>query len=354
MFTYYCIYVSILLSKLSSYLFPKKIRNRWVVFAVFAYLILIFSLRHESMGIDLQYMNREGYLGSFEQISEMQWGRVILEPFKNYEVGYRILNKIIGSVFIERQLLLTVCALLSLAPIGFLLARESKSPCLAIIIYLSSSVFSVIFSALRQGIAVALCNLSIIYIIEKKWKHFLFWVIAASLFHKSALLFLIAYPIFHLRFRSFLWKLLSLAVLPLILSLRSYLFPVFALILKKNALVDNNGAYNLMLIYIIVYVFCLIFARRDDVYNGFVNLFYIAVVGMIFSGVYSTAVRVVYYFMISMSFVVPMAINSIKSKYFRLPVCIFIALIFIYSALILLRYHTSFTFSYPYYFFWEK
>ena len=57
------------------------------------------------------------------------------------------------------------------------------------------------YNGLRQGIAAPLIYISILMVIDKKYIKALFFFIAALLFHKSALLVLLFYPILFLRIR---------------------------------------------------------------------------------------------------------------------------------------------------------
>lgn len=77
----------------------------------------------------------------------------------------------------------------------------SKEPYFSFIIYIMLGHYYFSLTAIRQSIAIALVLLSFDYILRKKPIRFGFCVAIASLFHLSALLFLLAYPLSKLKMR---------------------------------------------------------------------------------------------------------------------------------------------------------
>ena len=146
----------------------KEKRKRSTAFACFLILFFLMALRHPSMGRDLGNEISEGYLYSFHRIASMSWTKVFnLKEFLNYEKGYIVLNKILASISTEVQFFLGAVALISLVPVYIVVAKRSRSPIISTVVYMGLPVFLLLFSGLRQCIAIAICFCSIL-LIEKK------------------------------------------------------------------------------------------------------------------------------------------------------------------------------------------
>lgn len=319
-------------------------------FLVFAVLVL----RHQSMGIDLGYYSKynTGYLDSFDVLNRLSWGEVLVTTsFLNYEYGYILLNKLIGSIWNNRQFFLAVCALLSIYPIAKGTIEKSESPVLSCVIYLALPVFEILFSGLRQGIAIGICFWAIRYIQKKEMFPFLLSVLIACAFHKMAFIFLLAYPVYHIRLdRTF--RLVSMLLIPVVFIFRSQLFGVLSLLFKRNAVADNNGAVNLLIMFTGIYAICSIFVKtEDEEKNGYLNLFFVACIAQVFGNIYSTALRVGYYFIPVAILLIPGIVAEMEP---RLRVIAKLAVVLFFVAFGLYKlYDSSWAMAYPYYWFWQ-
>ena len=178
----------------------KKKKNMLLCGVFFILIFLILALRHPSMGIDLGYGTSYGYLSSFSYLSRLPIKELImLNGYLNYEMGYILLNRLIGVVSNDQQFFLACCAFISLLPVSYVIWKKSDNICLSYFIYLGLPVFLLLFSGIRQSIAIGLCFYSIIYIQEKKLFKFVAIIIIATLFHSSAIIFLISYPLYYLK-----------------------------------------------------------------------------------------------------------------------------------------------------------
>ena len=333
-----------------------EVRKKTEVVLLIVLIFLIIGLRHPSMGWDLQYGKYGGYLWSFQNISNNS----LLEVFRfngwlNYEIGFILFNKLISFISKDIQCLLICSALLSLIPIGVTIHRYSRNTLMSVLVYLGLPSFMILFSGLRQGIGISLCCITYPYIINKKPIKFVLLVLIASLFHYSAICFLIAYPIFNFHMGKTL-RYISLLGILLVFVLRKPLFTILSKLLKDNAQMDYNGAITLLLVFTLVYIFCIIFLDNDDsITSGFVNCFYLGVLCMCFGNVNQLAMRVAYYYMIALVIALPnivMSISNIKNRMITL-ISIEVAF-FIYSLYALWSSGNSWPMSFPYHFFWEE
>lgn len=317
---------------------------------------ILLGCRHPSMGQDLGYGTGIGYLQSFKQLSRLSWKEILgLKSFLNYERGYLIYNKILGIFSNNSQILLFATALISFVLLSVTLYRlsDNRNIFMAIVIYIALPCFLIQFSAIRQVIAVSICAISIQYIESRKFLPFALIVFLASLFHSSALCFLPAYFAYDIPVKR-KWRFVTFAVLAFVFAFRIPLFQILVRLIKRSNVPDYNGAINLFLIFTLIYLFCSMFEAKNKRMNGYMNLFYLACVCQAFSSVYSSAMRMGYYYMISLPILLPMAINNISECRQRELVRLLVYVCFMAFGLYTLSSKTGWAMSNPYHFFWSE
>ena len=322
-------------------------------FSGFVYLWLLFSLRHESMGTDLGYLSSYGYLAGFETISSMDLKDLLAwKAYLNYEVGFVFLNKIVGSVWCNRQFYLCIMALIQLFPIYLVIKDKSKDAFLSYAILTGLQSFLILFSGMRQAIAIGICFYLLKYIENKQFIKFLIGVFIASLFHFSAIVYIVSYFIYRIQISDKIRD-VSLLLVLFTFAFKEKIFLLFAPLLKDNVSIVDTGAGNLALIYIIIYIFIYkFFPSKEEVYCGYLNLFFIACLVQIFGSVSNIAGRIGFYFSPVLCLLIPYIIEKQKFAYNKLIMKAIVAFVFIIYALYSIEVAT-WACSYPYYFFWE-
>ena len=323
-------------------------------------IVLIIGLRNPNMGVDL-----DRYLPSFDRLSSYTWGKVITMPkYLNYQKGYVIFNKLIGSIYSDRQFFIFCCALISIVLISVYIFKTSKLPLLSLILYLGLPCFLTVFSALRQAIAISICAIALLFVLNKKPIIFIALVLIASTFHSSALLFLVSYPLFFYK-PSPAIRGASVVLLLISYVFREPIFIVLSKLVKDNAVIDNNNSITLFLVFTAIYVFMIALVDRTDKKNtGLLNIFWIACFCQSLAGLNNIAIRVGYYFMLP---AIPLLINIlcdngkkkegsslvvISNEKQRIFIIGVVYICFAVFGLYTLR-HGSWAESYPYYWFWE-
>ena len=325
------------------------------------FLVFLMGFRNQEMGVDLK-----GYLPSFERLTSYSWDRIItMQSFLNYEKGYIVFNKIIGSIYPDRQFFLFCCAAISILPVSIYIYKTSKIPLVSLALYLGLPCFLTVFSALRQAIAISICAISLLFIKNKKPLVFVILVLLAVTFHSSAILFLVAYPLYHYK-PSRTLRMISVVLLPTAYLFRVPLFLILSKLIKDGAGIDNNNSITLFLVFTSVYIFSILFVEKtDDINNGWLNIFWAACFCQALAGLNNIAIRVGYYFMIPLIILLPNiilannrmqksgAIIVISNKKQRLLIIGSIYLCFVAFGIFTLK-TGSWTRSNPYYWFWES
>ena len=330
-------------------------RKRRAVLWMVVLIALVVGLRHPSMGFDLQYGRSDGYLWSFQHIAKYSFSELLnMRGWLNYEWGYIFYNKLLSYFSEDVQWLLIASAAASIVPVGYFIRKYSKDPIFSSVVFLGLPCFLMAFSGLRQAIAIGICCIACLYICKKNLPGFVGMVLLAALFHSSAIVFIIAYPLYHVKMSKKM-RLLTFPLLAVIYAARYPIFSVASRLFKEDAVAEETNAITLLLVFILIYTFCTVFLKDyDEESSGFLNLFYFACICQCFGGVYSTAMRVGYYFMPALAIALPNIIANMKNpnNYYvskRFVMAAFIA----YGLYSLYVNGSSWPMTYPYKFFWE-
>ena len=331
----------------------KEQINRISTVLIFIMLVLIIGFRHPSMGVDLKYGETGGYLGSFSTIASMSWSNIFfIQSFLNYEYGFILYCKLVGAIWNNQQFFIFVSAFLSLLPVFIVIYKKSTNSIMSSLIYLGVPAFLMVYSGIRQALAIGLCCLAIDLIQRKKLIRFILLVLATCFIHYSAVIFFIAYPLYYIKIsKQTRW--LTLLIIPVVYVFRYQLFDLFSKLLKENATARETGAYTLLLVFCAIYVFCIVFCKDGDAeQNGYMNLFFLACIFQTFGPIHNLAMREGYYFMIILVVLLPSVIANMKINTNNVIAGLSVSTAFAVYALYAI-YSSTWAMAYPYHFFWE-
>jgi len=319
----------------------------------------MIGLRSPLMGTDLLYGSEYGYLGTYKSIANMNWKEIFTTNVANYEKGYVIFNKILSYISTNPQFLLIVCALICGISVSYFIYKNSKLPFLSTIIYLGLPCFLINFSGLRQALAIAITLFAVPFIQKKKIIPFVLIVIFASFFHLSAIIFLLAYPVYYIKSEKVTIA-ISIGVIPVLYIFRYPVFELLSKFFKENVVLENNSSLTLFLVFFAIYIFTILLGHQNDSKEvGYRNLFWLACFCQTFSGVYSLAMRVGYYFMVYLVLLLPEVLSiknensSLMQKRIKIILYIIILICFATFGFYSL-YKESWAMTNPYHFFWEN
>lgn len=298
----------------------EELRKRKICsFVISLVLMLLFTLRKYTMGKDLiNWIPLQGYVGyipSFRNIGKLSWAEVFrLREYQNYEKGFILFLKLVHVISNgDYQILFAICAAAYIIPLAVLFHKRSCSLIFSYIIFLGLPVFLMLFSGLRQDIAMGLCILSVLFIQRRQFVPFLLLVLLAAQFHSSAYIFLLAYPLYFLQL-NFTLRIVSIFALPFIFALRFPLFNLFAMVFHPGASAESSNSYTLFIIFVLIYLFCVLFSDADEEQNGFLNFFFLSCVFQCFANVHVLAMRMGFYYMVFLALLLPRVIMSLKNQ----------------------------------------
>ena len=180
--------IAVLLSFFTKEMNDNSRIRKFIVFSFFSLLYLLFVLRDINVGCDMP-----GYKKIYEQSMLYDW---FDSSWTYMEAGYVFLMKLFTSIGATFREFMIMCYLLIVIPLGVYIYRYSKDISLSLVIYICFQFFVLNMSGLRQSMAMSLCLVAFMVAEHKGIKKiikFLLIVTAATLIHKSAIVFFFAY-----------------------------------------------------------------------------------------------------------------------------------------------------------------
>lgn len=300
--------------------YKKRSVDKIVVSFFFISYLILLSLRDISVGVDLPK-----YIDSFHYFSFLKWNELAGFDQKGNEIGFLILNKILAYTKSDRLFIITF-ATLAVLPIMYLYVKESEGAFFCISFFTISLLFDLIFSGLRQCVAIALVVPAFYCIKYKKIFLFLFVVALAYTFHYSAVLLLLLYPLQFFRVKnkhlliiillfSFAWIYRLFLIDNLFIFLERIDSSYYHMYYYLNGM-SSQGMLALLFILLALYSFVVLDekkANQDDYY--FRNIMLLAVFLHLFTVINPTFVRMNYYFILFIPIVITRANNRCHDSF---------------------------------------
>lgn len=187
---YFVIYLILLLF---SFLEISNISKKYLkIFQGIVVFIFIFiaGLRYET-GVD--WLGYENYFDEIIPLHEAIISNSILSVFVSLDLGYSLLNSVIKMFGGDIQVVFIIVSILSTILLVKNLKYYSNNVLTSLMIYYPLFFFIFDMSGIRQGLAIQIVLFSLKYIPEKKFNHFLFFIILATSIHWTAILLLPLY-----------------------------------------------------------------------------------------------------------------------------------------------------------------
>jgi len=202
----------------------KKINGIYlgIIFGIFT---IISAFREGSIGNDTW-----NYLVTFQDISNSD---TLSSFIPRFEPGYIYLNKIISLIFDNSQSLLIVTSIIIMTGFGIFIYKYSRTPWLSVFLFFTIGYFNSSLNIIRSSLALVTILYSYDFLKKRSFIKFATLVIIASLFHRTAIIFLIAWPVARLNFNTknvlvfVSMTFLAYALFPVIFIQLLKIFPVY-------------------------------------------------------------------------------------------------------------------------------
>ncbi|WP_381426383.1 EpsG family protein [Sporosarcina thermotolerans] len=294
----------------------KKNKDLIFIILISTQLILLSLLRDLNVGADTAvYVNR------FHIIAQTAWERIFqLSDIVDFEIGFIILNKLIGIVWENESFFLAVTSSIIILSISKYIYKNSKIVWLSFVIFIAFGFWGMSLNTLRQFIAIALILPSIKYIKSRDLIKFVIHILIASFFHISALSFLIIYPLFKMKINKFYITLvicIGVAVNLFSTKIIYFLMGIFGYHLYVGR-VGNGSGTGMLLMLSLIAIAALLY-RRSAIRNGedydlYIHILIVSILLNILALDFNLAGRAMIYFTIHCIILIPNIIYTIKPK----------------------------------------
>lgn len=193
----------------------------------------------------------------------LYWQQLVTGDGK--DVTYTILAAIFSKAGVSYTVFFALISVFYFTVLCRFVYLYSKEPYFSFLLYIMLGHYYFSLTAIRQSIAIALILLSFDYVVRKKPVRFVFCVAIASLFHLSALLFLLAYPLSKLKMRPlyvlaipFLYLFARITAHPLMSRWSEFAPEQYQVYEELETVLSLTG----FLIMACICVFCLLYGRK--------------------------------------------------------------------------------------------
>lgn len=344
----------------------KKIRNDSLLLPVFFFIFfLMLALRDETIGRDLA-----NYKYYFERFSSFGLNRVLQEK---WDTLYWLLNWLVGQFTDDYQWFLVIVAAITVWPIAKIYSEDREHGFLKIILFVNMSSFVMIFSGLRQALAISIGLMAYRCVREKKIFWFLVYALASVGFHYTGFIVFAFYPLYHITIR----KKDLYVIVPVILLIFIFNKPIFSLIAQMlnsvlgeryDTSIEETGSYTMLILFALFAILAFVFPDEDRMDKETLALrsFLLATVALqCFAPVHSWAMRMNYYFIIFLPILIPKILRYTNRQvgsalrygsvawWTEIVLIAFFALYFLYNVYIGCQTGVSALDTYPYVPFWQ-
>lgn len=332
--------------------FDYKKKNQWALAFFFAFLTAIIALRYATVGSDTQ-----NYIYYFEKFSELTWDELKEYPL---EYGFSLFGKAITLITEDVQIFFAVTAVAVSAMIYFTYRRLCTDASLTIVLFCTMSTFLLMFSGVRQMLAIGIGFVAYELTRRKKLTFFVLVVLLAMSFHTSAFMLAFMYPLYHVKITKN-WLFFIVPLLAVIFVFNQPIFSFLSAILERyteyEGGISATGAYTMLILFIAFAVFCFLIPeekRLDKETVGLRNFLLLAVAIQMFAPLHFWAMRMNYYYIIFIPLLIPKIIACSNEMWSRVAVWgRHIMLVFFLAYFFFNAYLGDNLEVFPYRFFWE-
>lgn len=296
---------------------PRQRRN--YIYFVGLILILISGLRNIYVGTD----DTSIYYSYFERDSSRNFAEIWDSEEKDpgYYIFVKALTYVLGNDF---NSVLLVCGAIFVIPACMLIRKESPDPFASFVVLISMSFFFFSMNGIRQSLALGFLMLAYFPLKNRELIKFIALVAVAAFFHKTALIFLIAYPLSSLGFNiTTIWCYIGLFLFSLFYgdnllgmitsSVSEYDVRIEYYELRRATL-TYSGLIQLILLTSFSFYYKKELLARDKSNKVLFHLMFIAIIFQTMSAQIAEMFRVAMYFSIFMIILIPRTFSVIPES----------------------------------------
>lgn len=285
-----------------------KSKNRYN-FSMMIIFILIAGLRSPRTGADtysycFMYNKMVRNDVTLKYLFDKMVDAIKEGEFKD-SLNWDVFSKMLSYVIKDAQLWMAVISAIFIIAVGIIIKRYSKAPMVSWAYFLGVFIFVFILQGLRQSVAMAIILFSLKFIYDRKFIKFLILVLLATLFHQSAIIFIIAYPLYNLKVTKIHFLIIGISFFACtVMPSRVKQFIGFFVEDSRfeDYLEGRENMYSVsgFLVLLMIFAFCYMFKDEEimkEPQNQF--LYTLSMLGLVFqsaAGLVAEMFRISYYF----------------------------------------------------------
>lgn len=304
----------------------------------FIVLLLLLVFRADTIGRDLP-----SYKIIFSTYGRMPWRTLFKQTvFWDGQILFCILTKIIYLIKNDFHLYISIFAVLTLIPMAIYYCEDRTFSLLKIVIFLEVPTFIMLFSGIRQSLAIAVGILAYFEVRKKRPIRFLIWCVIAILIHHSAFMILPFYFLYHLKIEK-KHLLIVIPIMVLVFVFNEEIFKTLTLFLGEfsnnyEGEISNTGAFGSLILYILFAVVSFVVTDKEKMEGnneayGLRNFLLMAVALQCFAPLHSLAMRLNYYYIIFIPVAFAKSLKCAKVKYRQVVILMEIVIILVFAFL---------------------
>ena len=328
------IYIGLLFFFLGIWIVLKENKykcGRWYSVMFMTSFGVLAAIRASTVGNDTK-----NYLRVFNMISN----GVYLDAWdERFEKGYLLLNEAVAMITQNEQVFLTIISIIVYAGFIYFIVQYSQNYFLSVFLFVTMRFFGQTMSGIRFSIAIAILLVAYDRLQKKHVMQFVILVLLATMFHKTAIIFIIVAFFKYIKCNRnvvYLWVFLTLGCYIAAPYIINFLFNIFPLYGNYADRYLTTGVSLGTLIYAIVWGSVFILGYSIQRYNragsegmNELNLMMLVTVSIYVMSMYFTLLdRVAQYFGVFAIIYIPNCIHMIKDMRKRYFLSIMVMLVF--------------------------
>lgn len=280
----------------------------------FLMLFAMAALKGESVGNDTA-----NYAYFFDIYHDCSWQTVM---DADLDVLYVLLNWLVGFVTDDFQVFLVIASALIVFPLARLYMEDRRYSFLKIVLFMNMPNFVLLFSGIRQYLAIVAGIWAYHMTRKKKPLGFALACVVALGIHHSGFMLLPMYGLYHANFK----RRHLLFIVPAIGAVFVFNRQIFTVLLtflarfsdKYSSEISSTGAITMLVLFALFAALCYIIPREsqmDAETLGLRNLLLFAVVLQCFAPLHTLSMRLNYYYILFIPMVVPKCLAQASPAY---------------------------------------
>ena len=281
-----------------------KIRKRQVSWMGF--LLFIFAaLRSPTVGYDiLGTVIEAGYYADYSQDASMSFAEIFSvragrDPF------FHSFLKVLSFISDSPQFMLIVVGAIFVFGFSYFVYHSKGNVLLIYMMLIGFRIFSFSLSGLRQAIALGLIYVAYIFFRDKRYRLFLILTGIATLFHQSAMIFLLVFPLMFVPPKYVLGVLVFMLLVNfaggiIITNLASLFFGGrfdSHLALSANKVFEGGATFYLYItFFVLILTFYRKMKRRDEYFDKEISIISMGIFFSVIGQTMDAVFRIAYYF----------------------------------------------------------